>query len=149
MTLGITAHKYWEVNAQTASGQEKLLSTINKQSTTSTVYETKTIYLEDGDTTSGLEHIMASHGGDLERKFGVTGKQAVADYIHSIVLQGDTCTFGFQENSTSGFNVCYEIGRKSYLQMIVSDSGFIVTAYPRRKAKQSDWGYRKKKGNKE
>ena len=153
MALGITAHVYWEVNAQTAHGQEKLLSTINKLPNTSPVYQTKKIYLEDGDTTSGLDHIMASHGGDFERKFDVTGKQAVADYIHSIVLQGDSCTFGFQANSRSGLNVCYETvdskGKKSYIQMVISDSGYIVTAYPRRKARQSDWDYRKKKENQE
>ena len=153
MALGITAHVYWEVNAQTAHGQEKLLSTINKLPNTSPVYQTKKIYLEDGDTTSGLDHIMASHGGDFERKFDVTGKHAVADYIHSIVLQGDSCTFGFQANSRSGLNVCYETvdskGKKSYIQMVISDSGYIVTAYPRRKARQSDWDYRKKKENQE
>ena len=33
--------------------------------------------------------------------------------------------------------------------MVVSDSGFIVPACPRRKAKQSDWGYRKKNENME
>ena len=151
MALGITAHKYWEVNAQ--HGQQKLLSTINKLPNTSAVYQTKTIYLEDGDRTSGLDHIMESHGGDFERKFNVTGKQAVADYIHSIVLQGDSCTFGFQANSRSGLNVCYETvdskGKKGYIQMVISDSGFIVTAYPRRKARQSDWDYRKKKENQE
>ena len=153
MTLGITAHIYWEVNAQTAHGQAKLLSTINKLPNTSAVYQTKKIYLEDGDTTSGLDHIMESHGGDFERKFDVTGKQAVADYIHSIVLQGDSCTFGFQANSRSGLNVCYETvdskGKKSYIQMVISDSGYIVTAYPRRKARQSDWDYRKKKEKQE
>ena len=141
------------MNAQTAHGQEKLLSTINKLPNTSPVYQTKKIYLEDGDTTSGLDHIMASHGGDFERKFDVTGKQAVADYIHSIVLQGDSCTFGFQANSRSGLNVYYETvdskGKKSYIQMVISDSGYIVTAYPRRKARQSDWDYRKKKENQE
>ena len=65
------------MNAQ--HGQQKLLSTINKLPNTSAVYQTKTIYLEDGDRTSGLDHIMENHGGDFERKFNVTGKQAVAD----------------------------------------------------------------------
>ena len=148
MTLGITAKQYWEVNAQTASGQDMLLNTINKEPSTTTVYQTKTIYLEDGDTSSGLKHIMERHGGDFQRKYGITGDEAVAEKIESIILQGDSCTFGFQKKGSSGFNVCYQIDTKSYLQVVVSDSGFIVTAYPRSKAKQSDWGYGKKKGKK-
>ena len=149
LTLGITAVKYWEVNAETTGGQSMLLNTIEREPSTSTVKQTKTIYLEDGDTTSGLEHIMARHGGDFERKFGAVGKQAVADKIHEIILEGDSCTYGFQQNtSLGGFSVCYKIDKKSYLQVVVSNSGFIVTAYPRRKAKQSDWDYRKKKRKK-
>ena len=95
---------------------------------------------------------MERHGGDFLRKFGVNGKQAVADKIRDIILQGDWCTYGFQQNtSRGGFTICYQINEKSYLQVVVSNNGFIVTAYPRRKVNDSDWDYKKKakKGKKE
>ena len=152
LTLSITAERYWEVNAQTTSRQEGLLNVINRKSSSSTVYQTKTIYLEEGDSRGGLQHIMDGHAGDFERRFGATGKQAVADKIRDIILQGDWCTYGFQQNtSRGGFTMCYQINERNYLQVVVSNNGFIVTAYPRRKVKDSDWDYKKKgkKGKKE
>ena len=145
MTLGITVKRHWEVNAGSASRQGKLLSTISRQPATSTVYRTKTIYLED----AGLRHIMNQHRGDFERKFNAKGENAVANFKHNTVTRGDTCTFGFQSNPSGGFDVCYKIDNRSYLQLVVSDSGYIVTAHPRRKAKQSDWVSRKIKEKKE
>ena len=89
----------------------------------------------------------------VDRQIGRQIDRQIDRQINRYVLQGDSCTFGFQANSRSGLNVYYETvdskGKKGYIQMVISDSGFIVTAYPRRKARQSDWGYRKKKENQE
>lgn len=65
MTLCITAHRYFEVNAQTASRQEGLLNVINKESPTSAIYQTKKMYLDEGDSRKGLQHIMDGHEGDF------------------------------------------------------------------------------------
>ena len=149
LTLGITANKLWQVNAARSRRQRGLLNVINKQSRSSRVFQTKTIYLETGDARGGLQHIMARHGGDFQRKFGATGSRDVSKTIHDIITQGDWCTYGYQQNnSRGGFTVCYQINERSYLQVVVSSNGFIVTAYPRRRANISDWDY-KKKGKKE
>ena len=147
LTLGITAedHEYWRINTQTTSKQKGLLNVINRESRSSDIYRTKEIYLAEGDLSGGLQHIMERHGGDFLRKFGANGKQAVADKIRDIILQGDWCTYGFQQNtSRGGFTICYQINERSYLQVVVSNNGFIVTAYPRRKVNDSDWDYKKK-----
>ena len=149
MTLGITAHRYFEVNAQTARRQEGLLNVINKESSTSPVYQTKTIYLEEGDSRKGLQHIMDGHAGDFQRKFQANDKTAVAKAIKDTILMGDWCTYGYKQSSRGGFTICYQINEKNYLQVTVSSQGFIVTAYPRSKVKEKEWDYKKKKGKKE
>lgn len=91
---------------------------------------------------------MERHGRDFERKFGVTGKQAVADKIRKIVKDGDWCTYGFQKDSRGGFTLCYQIHEKLFLLVVVSDKGFVVSSYPKDKL-TGDWGYKERKGKKE
>ena len=149
MTLGITAHRYFEVNAQTASRQEGLLNVINKESSTSAVNQTKKIYLDEGDSRKGLQHIMNGHAGDFQRKFQANDKAAVAKAIKDTILLGDWCTYGYKQSSRGGFTICYQINERNYLQVTVSSSGSIVTAYPRSKVKEKEWGHKKKKRKKE
>lgn len=91
---------------------------------------------------------MERHERDFERKLGVTGKQAVADKIESIVKYGDWCTYGFQSDSRGGFTLCYQINEKLYLLVVVSDKGFIVSSYPKDKL-TGNWDYKEKKRKKE
>ena len=112
------------------------------------MYRDKKIYLEEGDSRGGLVHIMERHGSDFERKFDVTGKQAVADKIKSIVKYGDWCTYGFQKDSRGGFTLCYQIHEKLFLLVVVSDKGFIVSSYPKDKL-TGHWDYKVKKGKKQ
>ena len=111
------------------------------------MYRDKKIYLEEGDSRGGLVHIIERHERDFERKLGVTGKQAVADKIESIVKYGDWCTYGFQSDSRGGFTLCYQINEKLYLLVVVSDKGFIVSSYPKDKL-TGNWDYKKKKERK-
>ena len=135
------------MDASSESNQEGLLNVINKQKSNTEVYSSKTIFLEEGDSRGGLVHIMQGHGNDFQTKLGAVGEQAVADKIHSIVLKGDFCTYGFQEDPRGGFSLCYQINESLYLIVVVSNKGFIVSSYPKDKA-SSSWNYKEKKGKK-
>ena len=136
------------MDAESESNQEGLLNVINRQDSDTEVYSSKTIFLDEGDSRGGLVHIMQRHGNDFRTKLHANGKQAVADKIHSIVLQGDFCTYGYQEDPRGGFSLCYQINEGLYLIVVVSNKGFIVSSYPKDKA-SSSWNYKEKKGKKE
>ena len=142
--LSITAIKYWELEASKFSNQEGLLNLINQEEHSTELYRTKTIYLEEGDSRGGLEHIMQRHENDFTSKLGISGKQEVAKKIYKIVKMGDWCTHGYQKDSRGGFSLCYQINERLYLIMVVSNKGFIVTAYPRPKVKNKDWDWKEK-----
>ena len=136
------------MDADSERNQEGLLNVINKQDSDTEVYSSKTIFLEEGDSRGGLVHIMERHENDFENKFGVRGKQGISNKIHNIILQGDFCTYGYQEDPRGGFSLCYQINESLYLIVVVSDKGFIVSSYPKDKA-GSSWNYKEKKGKKE
>ena len=97
------------MDADSERNQEGLLNVINKQDSDTEVYSSKTIFLEEGDSRGGLVHIMERHENDFENKFGVRGKQDISNKIHNIILQGDFCTYGYQEDPRGGFSLCYQI----------------------------------------
>lgn len=136
------------MDAESDSNQEGLLNVINKQDEDTEVYSSKQIFLDEGDSRGGLVHIMERHADDFQNKLQASGKQAVAQKIHEIVLLGDFCTYGYQEDPRGGFSLCYQVNEGVYLIVVVSNKGFIVSSYPKDKA-GSNWNYKEKKGKKE
>lgn len=136
------------MDAERDRNQRGLLNVINEQDENTEVYLSKQIFLDEGDSRGGLVHIMEGHADDFNNLLEANGKQAVAAKIQEIVLQGDFCTYGYQEDSRGGFSLCYQVNERVYLIVVVSDKGFIVSSYPKRKA-GSNWNYKEKKGKKE
>lgn len=85
----------------------------------------KTVWLESGSESAGLEHILIRHGDDFANK-GVTASE-IPDLLSAALTRG---VIG-KTTSNGAAEYTVEFGRKiQKLQITVSKNGFIVGANP-------------------
>lgn len=96
----------------------------------------QTIWLEKGNSTAGLEHIIngngrtPGHGKDFEKAFGVS-KDQIPNYLNKIISNGSVISSELKDiNGRSGFERIYYFDKKYYVLTGIGTNGFIVTAYP-------------------
>ncbi len=84
------------------------------------------VWLEEGNASAGLEHIMAGHGGDFAN-IGIEGEQNVAKLLLD-TLNSET-PIGVTNNGAKIFQVVVD-GVEREIAIVVGKNGFIVTAFP-------------------
>ncbi len=88
------------------------------------------VWLENGNKTAGLEHIVSRHAADFKSKFGVENDK-IDDFLREVISKGKVIS-----NKTK-----YIKGRKSYERVYkyqestlimtgIGGNGFLVSAYP-------------------
>ena len=96
----------------------------------------QTIWLENGNSSAGLEHIIngngrsLGHAKDFEKAFGVS-KAEIPNYLNKVISNGSVISNELKDiNGRSGFERIYYFNKKYYVLTGIGTNGFIVTAYP-------------------
>ena len=96
----------------------------------------QTIWLEKGNQSAGLEHILngngtsPGHAKDFEKAFGVS-KNQIPSFLNDVVSKGTIVSNELKSmNGQGGFERVYYYGGKYYVLTGIGTNGFIVTAYP-------------------
>ena len=93
--------------------------------------EGKLIWLERGNLSAGLEHIVTNHKDDFEAAFGIR-EDEIALYLYNALTSGDVV--GSQPSKIEGgLDRIYEYDGNYYTFVGMGDNGFIVTSFPTRK----------------
>jgi hypothetical protein len=85
------------------------------------------VWLEKGDNTKGLEHILRRHEKDLERKFGLK-KEDIPSFVKDVFTNGIEISRKFKNG---GFQKEYLYKDKHIVISGVGTNGFIVSIYPK------------------
>jgi len=90
----------------------------------------QTIWLEIGNTSSGMTHIVSRHGKDFQSKHGVPQAE-LSNHLDKVFTLGnveyDRAT---QRNGRIGYERLYSYNKKYYLLSGIGSNGYIVSAYP-------------------
>lgn len=85
------------------------------------------VWLEKGDNTKGLEHILQRHEKDLDRKFGLK-KEDIPSFVKDVFTNGIELSRKFKNG---GFQKEYLYKGKYIVISGVGTNGFIVSIYPK------------------
>ncbi len=94
------------------------------------------VFLETGNRESGLQHIVANHGSQFEKEFGVKANQ-VGGFLHDVVAKGKlVASFRYNDPiGREGYRSVYYWKGKHVVIYGISGNGYISTAFIRRKSK--------------
>lgn len=98
----------------------------------------QTIWLEKGNSTAGLEHIIngngktPGHGKDFEKAFGVS-KDQIPNYLKRVISQGKIVSNNLvKKGNKECFERIYYYEGNYYVVAGIGTNGFIVSAYPKK-----------------
>lgn len=88
------------------------------------------IWLETGNSNSGLNHIVMKHSDDFLKKHNVK-KEQIPSHIKSIVQNGDVEYYRtVRKGNRDGLEILYSKNNQYYLLSGIGTNGFMVSAYP-------------------
>ena len=88
------------------------------------------VWLEKGNASSGLQHIVARHADDFQSKHGVS-KFQISNHLNDVFTSGKIEYSRItQKNGRPGYERLYSHNGKYYLLTGVGTNGYIVSAYP-------------------
>ena len=88
----------------------------------------KIVWLESGNETSGLQHIINEHGKQFKGK-GISNED-IPDYVLEAVYQGNIVGKQGKKNPRTVYEFTYN-GEKQRIAVQVSENGYIVGANPK------------------
>ena len=88
----------------------------------------KIVWLEEGNASSGLEHIIEQHGREFNGK-GIANED-IPDYVLEAVYQGNIVGTQGKKNPRTVYEFTYN-GEKQRIAVQVSKNGYIVGANPK------------------
>ena len=86
------------------------------------------IWLEKGNESAGLTHIIERHAVDFQNAHGVD-KEGIAELLYRIVTNGTVVSNRLSING-QGFDRVYDYDDTYYTFTGIGSNGFIVTAFP-------------------
>jgi len=88
------------------------------------------VWLEKGNESSSLQHIVSRHADDFQSKHGVS-KSQISNHLNDVFTSGKVEYSRItQKNGRAGYERLYSYNGKYYLQTGVGTNGYIVSAYP-------------------
>lgn len=90
---------------------------------------TGTMFLETGNSNSGLIHITQGHLNDFRNKAGVGNTEEISNFIHSVVRQGKNYPHTIKPAKGGGVVTTYKINHNAYLNVVTASNGYIVTSW--------------------
>ena len=94
----------------------------------------KIVWLETGNKSAGLEHIIDKHGSEFNEK-GINNDDIPA-YIFQAVRYGTIVGYQGRKNPRTVYEFTYN-GVKQRVAVQVSENGFIVSANPKSSGKEN------------
>ena len=98
----------------------------------------QTVWLENGNSSAGLEHILygngksPGHAADFEKAFGVS-KTGLPQYLQKVITQGNVISNKLiKRGSREGFERVYYYEGRYHVVTGIGTNGFIISAYPKR-----------------
>ena len=88
----------------------------------------KTVWLEKGNISVGLEHIISRHSEDFQSKHGIS-KSNIAQHIENVFRNGKV-EYSRVTKGNGGYERLYNYNGKYYMITGIGKNGFIVSAYP-------------------
>lgn len=88
----------------------------------------KVVWLEEGNDSSGLEHIITKHGHEFNGK-GISNDE-IPDYVLEAVYQGNIVGTQGKRNPRTIYEFVYN-GKKQRIAVQVGSNGYIVGANPK------------------
>lgn len=88
----------------------------------------KIVWLESGNSTSGLQHIINEHGHQFNGK-GISNED-IPDYVLEAVYQGNIVGTQGKKNPRTVYEFTYN-GVRQRIAVQVSENGYIVGANPK------------------
>ncbi|MFN6519400.1 MAG: hypothetical protein RMY29_033580 [Nostoc sp. CreGUA01] len=88
----------------------------------------KIVFLEEGNTEAGLQHILEQHSLEFLNQ-GIEPEQ-IPDAIIAAVTQGRVTGYQGRRKTRTIYEVTFN-GKIQYISVTVSDNGYIVGANPR------------------
>lgn len=85
------------------------------------------VWLEKGNITKGLEHILIRHEEDLKRKFGLR-KEDIPSFVKDVFTNGTELS---SKLKNGGYQKEYLYKGKHIIISGVGTNGFIVSIYPK------------------
>ena len=86
------------------------------------------IWLENGNETAGLIHIVERHGDDFKRTSGLNVEE-IPVFLERVVSQGVVVS-NLPSKARTGYTRIYDYDGSYYTVTGIGTNGFIVTAYP-------------------
>lgn len=130
---------FGETNGEREHVAEELIAGLEKSGIKFTkeniVFITKdgtgqTIWLEKGNASTGLQHIVTRHSKDFEEKHGIKQSQ-ISSHLNNVFSSGEIeYSRTTNRNGRMGYERLYSYNGKYYLQTGVGTNGYIVSAYP-------------------
>ena len=110
---------------------EELRARGNKFTVEDVVIVTKTkkgelVWLEQGDSSAGLIHIIERHKNDLERKYGIT-EEKIPVFVKDVFTDGIEIS---SKEKNNGLEKIYQYKGEYIVITGVGTNGFIVSIYP-------------------
>lgn len=90
--------------------------------------EKKLVWLERGNDSAGLQHIINNHKEHFEEAFGIK-EDEIALYLYKVITDGKLID-SKPSNIAGGFDRLYEYDNQYYTFVAMGNNGFIVTSFP-------------------
>ena len=113
---------------------EEVVGIVHNPSIAEHIPNVDTVWLESGNKSAGLQHILDGHSDDFLRTIGTSDSELVTDFIMDTVENNVpfSSRHVVKPNGRLEYTVIYEVvvetGSK-YLELGIGDNGFIVTAF--------------------
>lgn len=90
----------------------------------------QTIWLETGNSSSGMTHIISRHAKDFQNKHGISQSE-LSSHLNKVFTSGNVeYNRTTQRSGRLGYERLYSYNGKYYLLSGVGSNGYIVSAYP-------------------
>lgn len=94
------------------------------------------VWLEKGNSSVGLKHILARHAKHFEKKYGIQSSD-IPSYIQEVVRSGKMISNTVSvRKGRETIQKIYEYQGERYLLIAQGTNGFIVSAYPVKRPKE-------------
>ena len=90
--------------------------------------EGKLIWLERGNESAGLQHIINNHREHFEEAYGIKEKE-IALYLYKVITDGKLVD-SKPSSVKGGLDRLYEYDNRYYTFVAMGSNGFIVTSFP-------------------
>ena len=88
----------------------------------------QTVWLETGNQSTGMQHIISRHADDFQSKHGIAETE-IARHLETVMRDGKI-EYSRISQKNGGYERLYSYNGEYYLLSGIGENGYIVSAYP-------------------